>query len=495
VFTALSACAMRKFLHPLPWDHYGITMTNDGFLRPSDNTPFTDSGSLPMAGLARNDGVKIPKRRVWAWALWDWATQPFASVITTFVFTVYVTSSIFLPDGIRELSAGDPTYDRAMSILSRDLGYAIALAGLLVALLAPVFGQRSDRLGRRKLWLGINTGLIVIVQALMFFVEAAPSFFWLGVTLVAAGNVFADIANVNYNAMLVQVANPRTVGKVSGLGWGLGYMGGIIALLVSYFGFIEGDILGIGSDNGLDIRSIAVFCAVWTIIFSLPILIFVPEIPKSTTEKKVNFLASYRILASDVKKLSRESPTTFWFLISSAVFRDGLAGVFTFGGVIAAVTFGFSPADVLIFGIAANLGGGVSTMIAGPLDDRFGPKRVIIFSLVGLLVAGMSLFFLRDAGTIPFWIAGMFLSLFTGPVQAASRSFLARVTPAGQEGQIFGLYATTGRAVSFITPTLWSLAIAIGGAQYWGILGIMLVLLVGLILMMFVKMPQAPVRA
>lgn len=470
--------------------HYGVHMTNDGFLRPSDNTPFTDSAAVPIVGLSQNNGVRIPKRRIWAWALWDWATQPFASVITTFVFTVYMTSSLFLPKGVRELGEGDPTYELALSMLSRDLGFAIAVAGILVALLAPVFGQRSDRRGRRKLWLGINTGLIVIVQALMFFVEAAPNFFWLGVTLVAAGNVFADIANVNYNAMLVQVATPRNVGKVSGLGWGLGYMGGIIALLVSYFGFIEGDILGLGNDNGLDIRSIAAFCAVWTVVFALPIMIFVPEIPRQKGPQQPSFLASYGILVRDVKKLFTTSPTTFWFLLSSAVFRDGLAGVFTFGGVIAAVTFGFSPAEVLIFGIAANLGGGVSTMIAGPLDDRFGPKRVIIFSLAGLLVAGMSLFFLRDAGTIPFWIAGMFLSLFTGPVQAASRSFLARVTPAGQEGQIFGLYATTGRAVSFITPTLWATAIAIGGAQYWGILGIMAVLLVGLVLMIFVKMPQ-----
>jgi MFS transporter, UMF1 family len=469
-------------------------MANDGFLRPSDNTPFTDTDALPVIGLTQNEGVRIPKRRVWSWALWDWATQPFASVITTFVFTVYVTSSLFLPEEIRALGSGDPVYEQALSVLSRDLGFAVAAAGILVAALAPVFGQRSDRRGRRKLWLGINTGLIVVVQAMMFFVEAAPSFFWLGVTLVAAGNVFADIANVNYNAMLVQVATPRTVGKVSGLGWGLGYMGGIIALLVSYFGFIEGDLLGLGNENGLDIRAIALFCAVWTIIFSLPILIFVPEIPKQKNEERVNFFVSYGILIRDIKTLFRTSRTTFWFLLSSAVFRDGLAGVFTFGGVIAAVTFGFSPAEVLIFGIAANLGGGVSTMLAGPLDDRFGPKRVILFALAGLLVAGMALFFLRDAGTIPFWIAGMFLSLFTGPVQAASRSFLARVTPAGQEGQIFGLYATTGRAVSFITPTLWSVAIAIGGAQYWGILGIMAVLAVGLVLMIFVKMPQHAAR-
>jgi len=464
-------------------------MAHDGSPSLPDRAPFADTDALPVQGLPTDSETRIPQRRVWSWALWDWATQPFASVITTFVFTVYMTSSLFLPEEVANLSAGDPLYDRALSILSRDLGYAIAAAGVLVALLAPVFGQRSDRLGRRKLWLGINTGLVVVAQALMFFVEAAPSFFWLGVTLVAAGNVFADIANVNYNAMLVQVATVKTVGRVSGLGWGFGYLGGIVALLVSYFVFIEGDLLGIGNENGLDIRSIALFCALWTLVFSLPILIFVPEVPRQKDVKRTNFFASYKILADDVRELSRTRPTTFWFLLASAIFRDGLAGVFTFGGVLAAVTYGFSPSEVLIFGIVANLGAGLSTIIAGRVDDWIGPRLVILYSLGGLVLAGLGLFFLRDAGVVAFWVGGMTLSLFVGPAQAASRSFLARVTPAGQEGQVFGLYATTGRAVSFVTPTLWSVFIGIGGAQYWGILGIVTVLSIGLVLMLFVKMP------
>jgi MFS transporter, UMF1 family len=308
---------------------------------------------------------------------------------------------------------------------------------------------------------------------------------------VAAGNVFADIANVNYNAMLVQVATKKTVGRVSGLGWGFGYLGGILSLLISYFGFIEGDILGLGNENGLDIRAIALFCAVWTVIFALPIMIFVPEIPREARKKQPSFLASYGILFSDVRELFRSSRTTFWFLLSSAVFRDGLAGVFTFGGVIAAITYGFSASEVLIFGIAAQVVAGLSTMIAGLLDDRFGPRKVILFALGGLIVAGMALFFLRDAGDGAFWAAGMLLASFVGPAQAASRSFLARVTPAGQEGQVFGLYATTGRAVSFLTPTLWAVFISIGGAQYWGILGIMTVLAVGFVLLLFVKMPHS----
>jgi UMF1 family MFS transporter len=449
-----------------------------------------NTGAIAAVGLDLQEGKVIPKKQVWSWALWDWATQPFASVITTFVFTVYLTSSLFIDPALEK---GTPAYDRAISDLSAGLGLAITVAGLLVAVLAPVLGQRSDAAGRRKLWLGINTALVILAMGLMFFVQTGPAYFVFGVALVAIGNVFAEIANVNYNAMLVQVSTPKTVGRVSGLGWGFGYLGGIIVLLLVYVLFIAGDnggALGVGTEAGIDIRLVALTCAIWTLIFSIPIFLNVPEhLPDPARRKRVNFFASYGLLVQDIIRLFRESRPTFWFLLASAVFRDGLAGVFTFGGVIAAVTFGFSPQEVLIFGIVANLTAGLSTIIAGRFDDRFGPRAVIAFSLAGLIVAGLAVFFAHDGGTTAFWIGGLVLTLFVGPAQAASRSFLARVTPAGREGEIFGLYATTGRAASFLSPLLWTMFIAIGGAQYWGILGIVIVLAVGLALLMLVKVP------
>src|SRR5690606_23661104 len=129
---------------------------------------------------------------------------------------------------------------------------------------------------------------------------------------------------------------------------------------------------------------------------------------------------------------------------------------------------------------------------AGRFDDRFGPRAVILTALGGLVVAGLVVFFARDAGTIVFWVFGLILCLFVGPAQAASRSFLARVTPAGHEGEIFGLYATTGRAASFLSPIAWAGAIALFGATAWGILGIVLILAVGFVLMLFVRPERVP---
>ena len=451
--------------------------------------PTADSGAIRVMGLQLQDGRVIPRRQVFSWALWDWATQPFNSVILTFVFTaLYLTSDTFLDPAVAALGEGDPAYELALSELASALGWAITIAGVLIAVLAPVLGQRADVAGRRKVWLGGATAALVLCMIALFFVQGSPAYFLLGISLVAAGTVFSEIAGVNYNAMLVQVSTPKTVGKVSGLGWGLGYVGGIVALVLVVVATTF-DWWGMPTDNGLAYRVIALGCAVWTLLFAWPVLVYVPEAPPAPRRERVSFWRSYVVLVQDIVALWRGSRPTFWFLLASAVFRDGLAGVFAFGAVIAAVAFHFSSNEVLIFGIAANLLAGVSTIVAGRFDDRFGPRAVILTALGGLVAAGLLVFFLHDSGKLVFWVFGLVLTLFVGPAQAASRSFLARVTPAGRESEIFGLYATTGRAASFLSPLLWATFIAVFGATYWGILGIVVVLAAGLVLMVFVKVP------
>ena len=425
------------------------------------------------------DAKTTPTRgRVVAWAFWDWGSAAFNAVVTTFVFTVYITGSSF----------GDE------DVISAQLGWALAIAGLVIAALAPITGQRSDTSGRRKFWLGVNTFIVVALTAAMFFVQASPSYLLLGLFLVAAGNVFFEFAGVNYNAMLAQVSTSRTIGKVSGFGWGMGYLGGIVLLLIVYFGFIQPEVglFGVTGDNGLAVRVSMLLAAAWFGLFALPVLLRVPEYraPKVARREKVSFLQSYVVLGHDLARLWKTSRQTVYFLIASAVFRDGLAGVFTFGGVLAASVFGFSPGEVIIFAIAANVVAGVATMSVGALDDRFGAKPVIMTALVGLLVSGLVVFFLHDGGQIVFWTAGLALCLFVGPAQSASRTFLARLIPVGREGEVFGLYATTGRAVSFLAPAAFALSVTIFGETYWGILGIMLVLFLGLVLLIPVSARQ-----
>lgn len=459
-----------------------------------------NTGAIAPIGLELNEDRDIPKKQIWSWAMWDWATQPFNSVILTFVFVaLYLVGDDFLAPSIAALADDAPEKERALAELSAVLGWGGTIAGIFIAVLAPVLAQRADAAGRRKRWLLIYTGGLIVTMFLLYFVQADPAYFMLGVVLISAGTVFSELAGVNYNAMITQISTPKTVGKVSGLGWGLGYIGGIVALVIVVV-LNTFDWFGLDTSNGNAYRLIGVGAAVWACIFVIPMILNVPETPRLQTKPRggnwiTDFLLSYRDLYEHVKRIFRESRPTFWFLVASAVYRDGLSGVFTFGAVIAARVYGFSANEVIIFGIAANLIAGIGTIIAGRLDDIFGPRNVIVGALTALLGAGLLVFFLHDAGSVVFWICGMILSALVGPVQAASRSLLARVTPAGREGEIFGLYATTGRAASFLAAMLWAIFTSAMGAIYWGILGIMIVIGAGLVLMLFVKMPPMGTRA
>lgn len=435
-----------------------------------------------------------PQRaRITAWAAWDWGSAAFNAVITTFVFTVYLTSGLFLDPSLR---VGTAAYDAAKASLSTGLGLGLSVAGLVVALVAPVLGARTDFSGHRRRWLGINTAVVVLAMVAMFGVVGSPAYFPLGVVLVGVGTIFYEFATVNYNAMLPGISTPRTIGRVSALGWASGYLGGIVLLLVLYTTLIAGEhhAFGIPETGGLNIRVVALGCAVWAAVFGLPVLLAVPEAPPLAGGPPPGIVRAYRRLIRDVVALWRSDRILVRFLIASAVFRDGLVGVFSFGGVIAATVFGFTFSQVLVFGIAANVVAGISTVVSGRFDDRFGPKAVILTSLVGLVIAGGGVFVARGGGTTAFWVGGLVLCLFVGPAQSASRSMLARMVPAERQGELFGLYATTGRAATFLAPTMFTLFIAVTGDQAFGILGIVLVLLAGLLLLIPVRAGGPPAR-
>lgn len=420
--------------------------------------------------------TKASKAKVVSWALWDWATQPFATVITTFVFGVYITSSAFGADTDK---------------LSIDYGWAMAAVGVLIALLAPVLGQGSDRSGHRMRNLLITTALLAVISASLWFVAPSPEYFWLGVALLGVGNVVAEIANVNYYSAIDQVSTPENVGRVSGLGWGMGYLGGItiMVLIVATLPVTEPD----------GIRTAMLLCGLWTVVFSIPIFVMLKDRKPATPQERVGVVGAYVELGRSIKRLWHSSRATLYFLVASAVFRDGLAGVFTFGAILASGTFQFEFTEVLIFGVVSNLVAGLSTLLFGMLDDKLGPKAVITFSLVSMVVLGLLVFFLHGQGKIVFWVCGLLLTLFVGPAQSASRSYLARLAPEGQTGEIFGLYATTGRAVSFLSSTAWAVSISLaamlsGGdeesVQYAGILGIVVVLGLGLVVLIPIKDPK-----
>ncbi len=421
-----------------------------------------------------------------AWAAWDWGSSAFNAVVTTFVFTVWITSKSFVEPG--------QDVEGTLALHSEWLGTAMTISGIVVALVAPALGALADASGRRKPWLAWNTLVVVLAMAGMVFVRPDEGHLAngvvLGVTLLAVGTVFYELASVAYNALLLRITTPANLGRVSGLGWGSGYVGGIVLLLILFVGFINPEVgwFGVTSAGGWDIRASIVVATVWMAVFAIPVLVAVKEEPERHPQA-ISPLGAYRKLGGDIARLWRTRRSMLGYLVASAVYRDGLTGVFTFGAVLAQGTFGFSDSQVILFAIAANVVAGVFTIGAGWLDDRFGPRRVIIVSLVVLVISATAVYALHAKGQSVFWVAALVLSACVGPAQSASRGLLARMSDEGRETESFGLYATTGRVATFLAPAAWTVAIWFGGHQYWGILGIVAVLFTGLVLFVCVRFP------
>lgn len=417
---------------------------------------------------------RTDRKAVVSWGLWDMGSAAFNAVMVTFIFSVYLKESV----------GKDITHATGWFSL------ALAISGILIAVFAPVSGQRSDARGTRRHSVRVWTLITTVLIAAMFFVRNDdPRYFWLGITGIALASITFELAEVSYFAMLNQVSTKDNVGRVSGFGWALGYFGGIILLLICYLFFVsnDGGLLHISTESGLNIRLVAIVSALWFLGLALPTMFVIPEITPNNYFTSTSLVGSYKELFATIATLWREDRNSLRFLISSAIFRDGVAGIFSFGAILAVSVYGLSAAEVLLFGVAANIISALGALTIGVADDKFGSKPVILFSLFAMIATSIVLLFVN--GPSMFWIFGLILCLFVGPAQSASRTFLSRIAEDDREGQMFGLYATTGRSVSWLSPLAFSTLTFAAGNDRAGIIGIALIILLGAVLMLFVKQP------
>lgn len=419
------------------------------------------------------------RSRVVAWAMWDFGATAVNAIVITFVFTVYLTTTVGddLP--------GDTTP-------ASWLGRALALAGLVVALLAPVTGVWVDAPSRRRKALGILTGLVVLLTASLSLIRDDHRYLWPGLILLACTAACSELATVPYNAMLRELSTPQTSGRISGFGLALGYFGSVLALLVVYLGFISGEgdtrgLLALPIDDGQNVRAAMLLVAAWFALFALPLLILTHS---HAAEKppRVGFIGAYRRLWQEIRAEWRRDRNVVYYLGASAVFRDGLTGVFTFGAVLGVNVYGVSEADVLLFGVAACVVAALGSVVGGRADDRVGSKPVILASLVAMIIVGLALMVL--SGVMAFWACGLLLCLFIGPTLSSARTLMMRMCAHGKEGVTFGLYTTAGRAATFLAPWLFSLFIDIFDSYRAGMGGLVLVLALGLVLFLPVHAPH-----
>ena len=407
-----------------------------------------------------------------SWCAFDWAVTPFHSVILTFVFSVYFSRSIY----------GDEIAGSAA------WANAAGWAGLAIALASPLAGAIADRTGRRKPWILSLTLFNIVATAMLWFSAPGPAHITETLLLVVAATIAAELAIVFYNAMLPGLTAPDKLGRLSGWGWAMGYLGGIVALALVLVALVlpEHPWFSIGKNGSANIRATALLVALWAIAFAWPLFVFVPEEKRDKTDNPTRGRIgdSLRQLLSTLRALPAERDL-MWVLIASALYRDGLNTLFAVGGQYAAGTFGMGFEDILIFAIGMNVTSGAGSIAFGFLDDRIGSKRTIILALLGILLTGAGLTLLTaKAWFIP---VALVLGLFIGPAQSSARALVARLAPPGKITEIFGLYQFAGKSVAFLGPFAFAAAVSATHNQRWGLASILCFIAAGLGFMLKVR--------
>ncbi len=422
------------------------------------------------------------RSKILAWALWDFGAVGLIAIVATFVYPVYLTSTVGA-----NLGGGTSA--------ASWLGRTLTVAGVTVALLAPLTGVLVQAPQRRRAALALLTLLAALATSAMSLIRAEPAYFAAGLVLLACTTACTDIASVPYNSLLKQLTTPQNAGRISGLGAGAAFLGSVVFLIIVYVGFIGGTgptrgLVGVPAADGQNVRAAMLVTAVCFAIMALPLLrtahtltpVGVPD-PAPTS-----VLGGYRQLWRDLKSEWNRDHNLVYYLLVSAVFRDGLAGIFAFGAVLGVSVYGVSQSDVLIFGVVASTVAATGAVIGGLLDDRIGGKRVIVGGLTALIIVALAL--LSLSGPIAFWACGLLLCLFIGPVQSAARTLLLRMAGPGKDAVAFGLFTMAGRAAAFLAPWLFFVFVDAFGADRAGLGGICVVLVAGLLGMLVVRVPR-----
>lgn len=396
------------------------------------------------------------------WATFDWAATPFFVVVMTFIFAAYFTQAV----------AANPVEGTAL------WGWAMTAAAVLIGTTSPVFGAIADAGGRRKPWLAAFVLIAALAMAALWQVEPHPEHVLLALMLVVLADVASEVLQAFYNAMLADLAPTDQVGRWSGLGWGLGYVAGILALVLLLFGFIQRQppLFGLDPATAENVRISGPLCGVWLVLFSLPFFLVVPDRPGaglSIPAAARQGLGTLRQTLADV----RGHKNIATFLIARMLYQDGLNTLFAFGGIYAAGTFGMDTAQVILFGITLNLTAGLGAFAFAALDDLLGSKRTILIALVGLMACGTVALLATDRTL--FWIVGGLLGIFVGPAGSASRTMMARLAPPEQRAEMFGIFQLTGKVTAFIGPFLFGTFTWLFGTQRAGMATILVLFLVG----------------
>ncbi|MCA1368831.1 MFS transporter [Bradyrhizobium sp. BRP14] len=451
----------------------------------------------------RAEKPKTPRLGIIGWMLFDWAAQPFFTVITTFIFAPYFVSRL----------TADPVHGQAV------WGYTLTVSGIAIAVLSPVLGAIADATGPRKPWIGFFAAIKIISLGMLWFAAPGTPLLYPAIFLALA-TVAAEFSIVFNDSMMSRLVTEREVGRISNIAWGMGYLGGMI-VLIAVVAFIAGSpetgktalgldpLFGLDPNEGEDARITGPISALWYVVFILPMFLFTPDAQKATTSLAGATARGLAELKGTLGEL-KERAGILRFLIARMIFQDGVNGLLALGGTFAAGMFGWRTMELGLYGIILNVVAIGGCLYASRLDARLGSKRIVVASLVCLTLAtlgivstgpGFTLFGLmplpnEDSGGLfgtaaekAYILYGLLVGLAFGPVQASSRSYLARSVSPDETGRYFGLYALSGRATSFLAPASVATITVMTGSARTGMMALVAFLAVGLVLLLRTPYP------
>lgn len=449
------------------------------------------------------------KKRIWGWFMFDWATQPYNSLLLTFLFGPYFAEII----SARYIASG---MDMGLAKANAQAmwGWGLTISGLAIALCAPILGALADSYGRKLPYMWVFSIFYILGAIATWF--AVPETFNLVLVmgLFIVGLIGMEFATIFTNAMLPELGTKNEIGRISGSGWAMGYWGGLAALVFALLFLAENNegktLIGISPLGGLDAemregtRFVGIFSAIWFVVFMVPFFMWVHDPKDRPARTKGVVKEALRNLKSTIRKLPR-TPSLACYLGSSMLYRDALNGMYTFGGIYAGGVLGWSVVDIGVFGILAMVFGAIAAFLGGRADSYFGPKPVILVSIVALIIAAVSIVSItptslfgipvldeamlagRTASDIAFYLAGCLVGAAGGTIQTASRTMMVRQANPAHMTEAFGLYALAGKATSFLAPFLIGVVTLLSGSQRIGVTPLIALFLLGLVLLIWVK--------
>ncbi|MCT4557753.1 MAG: MFS transporter [Pelagimonas sp.] len=432
------------------------------------------------------------RKRIWGWFFFDWASQPYNTLLLTFVFGPYINDLM-----------GDGTAAQAA------WGYGIGAAGIVIALMAPILGAMADTGGNRMKFIWLFSALYVVGAGMLWFADPTDFNLYSTLFFFALGLIGMEFATIFTNSMLPDLGTKEEISKISGNGWAFGYLGGLVTLVIMLLLFVENPetgktmagmspALGLDAETREGTRFVGPLTAIWYAIFMIPFFLWVRD-PRQHAAPKGAITKALRELGQTLRGLPQQR-SRFAYLGSSMFYRDALNGMYTFGGIYAAGVLGWSTVDVGIFGILAIIAGAVFAVIGGHADAHFGPKPVITVCVWILMGVGIGIVMIRpdslfgialpegsNLPNIAFYIFGAMIGAAGGVIQSASRTMMVRQADPERMTEAFGLYALSGKATSFLAPLSIGIATSLTGSQSLGVSPLIVLFAIGLFLLRWVN--------